>query len=246
MKHLESNNELQERALLFAIGALPEEERRTYAQHLEKDGCEVCLAESLEFQNVAQSLAVGLPMNTPSGTVKERLMAQARAETGIREISTVRPTRDVWYWAEKLVLAAAVVVIAVTASTNSSLRREIGTLTARLTELEGQVRRDAVTVEFITSPEVRVVNLVGQGATPQARARIFWNERERVWLVYVAGLPAVPSDRDYQLWFVPQGGMPLSARVFNTNANGAAMFEIPLPAGAANFMAAAVTTGRYR
>jgi hypothetical protein len=36
--------------------------------------------------------------------------------------------------------------------------------------------------------------------------------------------------------------MPLSARVFNTDAAGAAMLEIPLPPGAADFMAAAVTT----
>jgi anti-sigma-K factor RskA len=242
MKHHESSNELQEKAMLYAIGALPEEERRDYARHLEEDGCAVCISENLEFQNAAQSLAMGLPSNTPSGAVKERLMAQVRAEAGTNVFRVAAPSRNFWYWAEKLVLAAAVVLLAITATINSGLRRDVGTLTSRLVELEDRVRRDGVTLATLTSPEVRVVNLAGQGVTPQARARIFWNETDRVWLLYVTGLPPVPQDRDYQLWFVPQRGNPQSVRVFNTNADGSAMLEIPVPAGATDFMAAAVTT----
>ena len=243
MKHLESSNELQEKAMLYAIGAMPEEERRDYARHLEEDGCQVCISENLEFQNVAQSLAMGLPSTTPSGAVKGRLLAQVRTEAGTDVIfRPAPPSRNVWFWAEKLVLAAAVILLAITATINSGLRRDVGTLTGRLVELEDRVRRDGVTLATLTSPEVRVVNLAGQGVTPQARARIFWNETDRVWLLYVTGLPPVPPDRDYQLWFVPQRGNPQSARVFNTNADGAAMLEIPLPAGATDFMAAAVTT----
>lgn len=248
MKHLESSSELQERALLFAIGSLPEGERRDYARHLEEDGCEICLRESLEFQNAAQTLIADLPLDTPSASVKGRLMAQVRADLGAGATITRvefplarQPAHSVWYWAEKLLLAAAVVVLAITATMNSSLKREVGALTARIGELEGQVGRDAVTLATLTSPQVRVVNLAGQGSTPQARARIFWNEADRVWLLYVAGLPPVPPDRTYQLWFVPQGRAPVSASVFNTNPDGTAMLEIPLPPGATDFMAAAVT-----
>jgi anti-sigma-K factor RskA len=242
MKHLESSNELQEKAMLYAIGAMPDEERRDYARHLEEDGCAVCISENLEFQSVAQSLGMGLPSMTPSAAVKGRLMAQVRAEAGTDAFRPATPSRNVWYWAEKLVLAAAVVLLAITATMNSGLRRDMGTLTSRFVELEDQVRRDAITLTTLTSPDVRVVNLAGQGVTPQARARIFWNETDRVWLFYVTGLPPVPSDRDYQLWFVPQRGNPQSARVFNTNADGSAMLEIPVSTGAAEFMAAAVTT----
>ena len=244
MKHLQTNSELQERALLYAIGALPEDDRREYLRHLEHDGCEVCLAESFEFQEAAHSLAQALPPQTPSASVKQRLMAQVRAESGTAIAPVVRdfPVRSHrWYWLEKLVLAAAVIVLAISASINSGLRREVGTLTARIGELEDQVRRDGAKLVMLTSPDVRVLELKGQGITPGAKARIFWNEATGMWLGSVTGLPQVPADRTYQLWFVPKGANPVSAHVFNTNADGSAMFEIALPASAINFMAAAVT-----
>jgi anti-sigma-K factor RskA len=242
MKHLQTNSELQERALLFAIGALPEAERRDYVRHLEDDGCEVCLAESFEFQNVAQTFAQNLPPETPSASVKQRLMAQVRAESNTPATPALpeRPS-NAWYWVEKFVLVAAVVVLAVTATLNSGLRREVATLTARVGELEGQVRSDGAKLVVLTSPDVRVLTLAGQGNTSGAKGRIFWNEATGSWLVYITGLPQVPADRTYQLWFVPQNANPVSAEVFNTNGDGSAMLEIALPAAAVGFKAAAVT-----
>jgi anti-sigma-K factor RskA len=245
MKHLQTNSELQESALLFAIGALPEDERREYARHLEDDGCEVCLAESLEFQSAAQSLTQNLPLEMPSASVKQRLIAQVHAESGSTAAAPVRdrpePGSHAWYWLEKFALAAAVVVLAIIASTNSTLRREVNTLTTRIGELEGQVQRDGATLASLTSPDLRVLTLTGQGTTPGAKGRIFWNESSGMWLVYIAGLPPAPPNRTYQLWFVPQNGNPLSALVFNTDTAGSGMFEIALPASAGTFMAAAVT-----
>ena len=81
----------------------------------------------------------------------------------------------------------------------------------------------------------------GLGSTPQARGRIFADELARQWRVYVENLPAVSNDRIYELWFVPAAGNPVRAEIFNTDANGSAMFELPIPPGIGMLKAAAVT-----
>jgi len=241
MKHLQSNSELQEKALLYAIGALPEEERRDYVRHLEEDDCKVCVAESLEFQNVAQSLAVNVPAETPSAAVKARLMAQVRAESAtVSPAPQAEPRRRSWQWLGWPVAAAAAAALVITLNMNVGLRRQVDTLAIRVTQLEGEVTRNQT--EKVFYKRARIINLAGQGNTPQASGRIFWDEAARVWRVYVENLPPVPTDRAYQLWFVPQGGNPLSAQVFNTQADGSALFDLQLPPGATTLMAAAVTT----
>lgn len=167
-------------------------------------------------------------------------MAQVRVE--VEDRAPGSEGRNAWYWVEKLALAAAVVVLALTLIINSGLRSQVETLSIRLGELEGEVGRDRTTLAMLTSPQVTVVNLQGQGSESQARARIFWSQRDRVWLMYIEGLPPAPAGRSYQLWFVPQAGNPLSAQVFNTSSDGSAMLEISLPGSATDFKAAAVTT----
>jgi len=243
MKHLQSNSELQEKALLYGIGALPEEERRDYARHLEEDDCQVCAAESLEFQNVAQSLAINVPAQTPSAAVKARLMAQVRAESStVVPAPEVRPKRSAWQWIGWPVAAAAAAALAIILNMNVGLRRQVDALAIRVTQLEGEVTRNQTQMVALTDPRLTVVNLAGQGNTPQASGRIFWSKTDRRWMVYVVSLPPVPADRAYQLWFVTQDGTKLSAQVFNTEADGSAMLDLQLPPGATSLMAAAVTT----
>jgi anti-sigma-K factor RskA len=106
--------------------------------------------------------------------------------------------------------------------------------------LESQVRETQVRLASLTSAST-IIRLAGQGATPQAQGKIFWNESARRWQVFVENLPALANDRVYQLWFVPRGANPISAQVFNTNANGSVEFEIAVPAEVTALMAAAVT-----
>src|SRR6185295_12016611 len=79
MKHLQVTEELQERAVLYAAGALDENERREYARHLDEDNCDICRSEALESEAAAQSLLMSVPVQTPSESVKKRLLAQAEA-----------------------------------------------------------------------------------------------------------------------------------------------------------------------
>jgi anti-sigma-K factor RskA len=244
MKHLQLNEELQERAILYAAGALDEKERRDYARHLEEDDCAICLAEVRECEAAAQSLVMNLPLQTPSASVKQRLLAQAEASA-----STARAKPEnkrslfgiigVTGWATAVAMTIAFFWISYT---NDKLRTQVTTLVSRVIELQDRVGAQQTKLAKLTTPDMRLISLAGQKLAPEARAIIFWNEKERTWQVYVRGLPPAQANRSYQLWFVPKAGKPpVSAQVFDTKADGTAELDITVPPNVTDLMLAAVT-----
>jgi anti-sigma-K factor RskA len=166
--------------------------------------------------------------------------AEADSLSGRRRATVERPKQG-FAWGGWLAAAAALVLAAVFLYSNAGLRTEVEALNARVAELESQVNTQNTRLASLTSPSTETFKLAGQGATPQAKAKIFWNQSARRWEVFVEDLPALGNEQVYQLWFVPPTGNPISAEVFNTNANGRAEFEINVPPEVTALMAAAVT-----
>ncbi len=220
MRHTELTDDLQERASLYAAGAMTDSERVEYARHLEEDQCPVCRSEVKDLESAASLLAFSIPSARPSPNVRTRLMDQARMASSVSDER--RPSAFAWPpWITATVAIASIALALLVVRTNSELRRKIGEL---------------------TSPSVRVIDLTGQGTNMQARGRIFVNQQEKRWIVYVRDLPPVPAGMIYQLWFVPKSGNPISAKVFNTGTNGNAEIEVSLPNDLPDLNAAAVTT----
>ena len=143
--------------------------------------------------------------------------------------------------ASSAAIAAIVVAFAVTRA-NTELRSLIDVLNSRIAQLEVELSQNRTYIATLASPEVRVVNLAGQGLNVRARGRIFWDQSKKKWFFYVRDLPPLPADKSYQLWFVPVSGNPVSAVVFNTATDGSAEKEIDVPEAVVALKAAAVTT----
>jgi len=240
MRHTELTDDLQERASLYAAGAMSDSERLEYARHLDEDQCTVCQAEVKELQSAISMLAFSVPSSNPSPTVKVRLMQQARQAV---PVSRPQPAGFRWLqWATAIIALTSVAVALSFMRTNGELRRETDALKSRIARLEVQLAERQDTIATLTRAGVRVVDLAGQGTNTQASGRIFWDQSRKQWLFSVRNLPPAPADKTYQLWFLPKNGKPISAKVFNTEADGSVTIEVPVPDAATNLNAAAVTT----
>jgi len=241
MKHSQLTNELQERASLYAMGALSESEILEYARHIEDDQCDVCRTAVNELQEVTALLAYSVPSATPSAAVKTRLLEQARNSAPLKRQPSFFRRR----WLELIASTAAIAAIVVMAAViqaNNALQRLTGELMAEISQLQIQLSQQQIYIATLTSPENRVVDLAGQGRNLGARGRIFWDQPQKRWLFYVHDLPRVADNLSYQLWFVPKAGNPVSAAVFNTGPEGSAEVQIDLPDALTDLKAAAVTT----
>jgi anti-sigma-K factor RskA len=242
MKHSHTTDDLQEQASLYAAGAMTDTERLQYQRHLEDDQCTVCQAEVNESQAAASMLAFTAPSVAPSPAVRGRLMEQARSAARRGEARSSMPflRRS---WTELIAVAAALGAIAIAFAAirvSSELRQLNNELSSRIAQLEVQLVRARTYITTMTSPDVRVVNLAGQGSNVQASGRIFVDTKQKRWFLYAKDLPAVPADKTYELWFVPKTGNPVRAAVFNTE-NGSSQIEVSVPEGL-DLRAAAVTT----
>jgi anti-sigma-K factor RskA len=242
MKHSHITDDLQEQASLYAAGAMTDTERLEYQRHLEDDQCAVCRAEVNELQAAASMLAFTAAPVVPSPAVRGRLMEQARSAASRTEYRSTIPffRRS---WTELIAVAAALGAMAFAFAairSGSELRQLNNELTSRVARLEVQLVRARTYISTMTSPEVRVVNLAGQGSNVQASGRLFWDKKQKRWFLYAKDLPPVPADKAYELWFVPKTGNPVKAVVFNTQADGLSEIEVDVPEGI-DIAAAAVT-----
>jgi anti-sigma-K factor RskA len=240
MKHTQLTDDLQERASLYAAGAMTDGERLEYARHLEEDQCAVCRSEVNELQSAVSLLALTVASSSPAPAVKARLLEQAR-----NAATVTRPPQPLFRWLEWLTAAVAVASIAVAfvvTRANSELRQQADELRSKIAQLEVQLAEQRTNLAMLTSAGVRVVDLAGQGPNVQASGRIFWNQQQKRWVLYVRDLPPVSPDKIYQLWFVPKSGNPVSAKVFNTESDGSATVDVAVPDQVTDLKAAAVTT----
>ncbi len=174
---------------------------------------------------------------------KARLMA-AVGKDQQPAISSAAP----WWRAIAAPLAAAIVVAILTGvlmgrrqqAVTAGLLRQIESQKEELASLKRQVGQARQTIQLVSSPGVKVIDLAGQGARADSAARVFWDRRRASWQLYADNLPPAGSGKTYQLWLITAGAK-ISAGTFDPAPFGEASGSISLPPEAGTVLAAAIT-----
>jgi len=66
--------ESRDRAALYTIGALQDDDLREFEHHLLVDACAMCAAEVAEFSSVTEDLVYALPLQTPPSALRSRVL----------------------------------------------------------------------------------------------------------------------------------------------------------------------------
>jgi anti-sigma-K factor RskA len=198
----------------YALGALPEQERRELeeylAAHPERQ------AEIDELGNVASLLALSPQEQEPPPELRRSIMDVVEAEAqrppartrswlaGVRELLSVK----------NLALAAAALLVIGLFSWNMLLQDQVQ-------DLQGQV------ASLQESQETRMVALAGTGAAQQAQVEVILIKDQKAVLT-AEDMPSVPKNKTYQIWVI-EGDVPQPSGLFKPDGGTvAAVVEKPL------------------
>jgi anti-sigma-K factor RskA len=256
-------DEVKEIAPLYVIGALDEKTAHEVEASLHSATPEQQRAVA-RWRDMAALLPQALPLQTPPDYLRERLLnriveeiQQTPIEIAVEEstlkgmselgekkvLPFVQPRRAESRTARWLLIAATM-LLAFTAGylfkQKADLARERYALARERDDLSKEMAAWRGQVGDIVSPRTRIIAMVGD-ETPQANAKVVWDIKTQQWAIYIFDLPAPPSDKDYQLWYVTKNAK-ISAAVFRTDEQGRTVLKLTLPQEALVGLAATAVT----
>lgn len=210
---------------LYALDALDAGERLGIEKHLEE--CSACRAEMERLRDDFVLLALSASGPTPPPLCRERLLHAIRNEP---RHAPARPrTRSAWLnalgWAAA---AAAMIVVIWLARQNRRLEGQVATLQARSTAAQRQLLEARELAALLTSASAEQFTLAASNTAPQPGGRAIYDPASGTLVFIASNMPAVPSQKTYELWLIPTSGAPVPAGVFKPNARGTATVIKPL------------------
>jgi len=240
-----SHEDYKEMIPAHAISALDSADDRALTDHLAQ--CAECQKELYDWQQTAASLALSSFPAEPSPVVRQQILLQIRAEREESATSKVIPfkstQKNIWSSFGSLGAIAAAVLFVLMLGYLIVLLRENRAMRDQLQGMlaENQkIQQDLKLVKLVQTPGTKVMELSGTPAAPGATAKLAFDQTGHA-MVMTDGLPAAPSGKEYQLWFLVAGKPPMRGKTFSTDSQGKAMMEDQLPPVALNGVGFAVT-----
>jgi anti-sigma-K factor RskA len=188
----------------WVLGALAEPEGQAFAEHLEI--CAECRRDVAELRVPAGLLGLAAPPVAPAPELRERIMAVVRAEAELLaaagpeadRVSAAPSARRPW-WTRRPALAGAGALAAAACAAVLALT------------VFGNDPEHARTLTGTASGGARMVVRVDGGHA----------------VLRLAGMPAPPAGRVYEVWIVRHGVPQATHALFGVRADGRAQIEVP-------------------
>lgn len=231
-------DEAKELAPFYAVGALDLKTTLAVEDFL-RNAASWQKSAFAEWNEVVTFLPSALPQPEVSSHLKGLLLKRIATNefsgsspqpAPVAKVLAFQPKRRSETQRPRWLLMAATVALAFT---SAFLAWQNLRLSNRLGDLQNLVD------DFLLS-STRVISMTGI-ETPRANAKVLWDTRTQTWKVYVRNLPAPPSDKDYQLWYVTKDAK-INAAVFRTDERGNSQLSLSLPPEALNGLAATAIT----
>ncbi len=131
---------------------------------------------------------------------------------------------------------------------STALAVQLQEVKASDSQKDRQIKDVQQELQFLHARNIQLVTLQPPGGSveeaQQAVGHILWDRDHRAWLFLAFQLPAIPEDKDYQLWFLvkgPEAAQPVSAGLVHTTGTGEVSADIQVPPEVGEITAAALT-----
>ena len=245
------HQEYRELLEFHALDALEASEARGLEEHLKT--CTECRAELIRLRDAAALLAHAAPPAEPRPEVRNQLLASVRVErTQARpsavtspQVAPLKPRVARNIRTIGLRLAAGVAVVALLVSLivfwrrDVKMRQEIAQLSRQVNTQQHELVRDRdvlgrqrEALALLNMPSAKKMELAGTQTAQSAHGTFVYDQKTGRALLMADGLPATPTDKAYELWFIPKGHSPMAGRIFTVDASGHAMLPEQMPSEA--------------
>ena len=221
-------------AAVYVLGAFTETERAAFETHLA--GCRVCADEVGLLGPVARGLAHAVPSHEAPEALRARVLTTVPPAPIVEPVESGDSGGPGFHPA--WLAAAAALVLGAGLGWYGWQQRDLarsleGELAAAA---DAAVAADAVAAaarrrdEILAAGDLVVFPLAGQPVAPDAVGRAFWSPSRGI-VFTAAGLPPLPADRVYQLWFIPE--QPVSAGLLAVDPSGIVIASLDAAPGIA-------------
>jgi anti-sigma-K factor RskA len=131
-----------------------------------------------------------------------------------------------WSWTVGVgALAAACLVLALSWNLIAT-RKQLDQARHELAALKSEDAQHKEVMDFLSNPQVRVVNLTGVPPAAGGKAQLLWDPVARKGILLTVGLGQTPVEKGYELWGLA-GSEAVPAGIFTVNERGEVVFRLP-------------------